>query len=426
MPPPWLLRMLRLLAALLALVPSASSRRQRGKVSTAAAANSGGRSPLLPGLGSPLHEVGDIGTFDELAMRAIMARPDRVAVKFDMAGVCASCRQLDPVWDMLAAARPGTAWRVNCGEHPTVCLLRQADVAPRSPTGQEIPEPSLQVWDGKIFWRYVGPNDSETLMAWLASSLTGQVMSMARHCVEVEPLPLADLHAGRPTQPSKIAPTLSQYVRSHGRVTSPYHHQDTPAIWRAPGTLDAPPPSPASAASRGGGGFHDTAATTGIGAERQVRMVRLSWSPSIVLLPGFLTDAECDELVDLAQPLLRPPPPPAPPPPSSEDPDGVDGSGGGGGGGNGPNGLPGGGGWRMAEAAWLPREAERPDHSATLHDLMQRVHDLIGVPPDHGAERKKKTLLPRPPSAPTCFDLSFCIGPEPVLVVQSFCFAGKL
>ena len=82
--------MLRLLAALLALVPSASSRRQRGKVSTAAAANSGGRSPLLPGLGSPLHEVGDIGTFDELAMRAIMARPDRVAVKFDMAGVCAS------------------------------------------------------------------------------------------------------------------------------------------------------------------------------------------------------------------------------------------------------------------------------------------------------------------------------------------------
>ena len=40
--------------------------------------------------------------------------------------------------------------------------------------------------------------------------------------------------------------------------------------------------------------------TAGIGMERHVHTVRLSWSPSIVLLPGFLDYEECDQLIDLA------------------------------------------------------------------------------------------------------------------------------
>lgn len=273
-----------------------------------------------------------------------MARATRIAIKFDMAGKCGSCIQLDAVWEVIAGARPGTAWRVNCGEHPNVCLVRQANVVPTPES--PLAEPSMQVWDGKDFWRYVGPNTAEELMPWLASSLRGQDMASAQYAQLIEPLPLVqDVRNTEHTQIDVIAPKLFHYVRSHGRARSPFHHQEaTSPVWYVPG-YDAPPPQ--------GDGHHEAIRTAGIGVERHVRTVRLSWSPSIVLLPGFLDHEECDQLIDLAQPLLRES--------LSAAPDAF-----------------------VAQTAPLGRGAERTDQSATLHDLMQRVHDLIGVPPDHG------------------------------------------
>ena len=283
-----------------------------------------------------------------------MARNLRIAIKFDMAGGCAACKQLDKVWEMLAAARPGTAWRVNCGEHVNVCLMRQALVVP-DPAVSLIPEPSVQVWDGKVFWRYVGPSESESLMSWLVASISGQAMASARNTAPIDPLPLADIQAVQPVLRGVVAPTLFQYVRSHGRAKSPFHHQEGPSIWHTPG--EEAPETEAT--------YHETAPSAGIGVERHVHTVRLSWSPSIVLLPGFLGDAECDELMDLARPLLRGSSE-MPNRGSSDDPSG-----------DMPFEV-------VTETAWIPRGAERPDHSATLHNVMQRVHDLIGVPPDHG------------------------------------------
>ena len=341
-------------------VASAFSRRQRHAVQQHVTGGSALKKGLLPGLGAPVHDVGDVGRFDETAMRALMARKERIAVKFDMAGGCAACKQIDKIWEMLAAARPGKAWSVNCGEHTNVCLMRQARVVAHP---GEIPEPTIQLYDGKDFWRYVGPASAADLMPWLVAGIQGQDMASSRHTQLVDPLPLADIEIAQPLQTGVIAPLLYHYVRSHGRAKSPFHHEEGPSIWPSPGD-EGPPPNE---------GLHDVPQVTfGIGVERHVRTVRLSWSPSIVLLPGFLDDAECDELIDLAQPLLRE---------SSEtreqsrgrrndDPsevlDGVEAR------------------VRIAETAVLSRGAERPDQSATLHNVMQRVHDLIGVPPDHG------------------------------------------
>ena len=125
----------------------------------------------LPGLGGgPVHTVGPIGLFDEKGMHMVMRSnfKGRVAVKFDPPGDCKACRQLDKVWDMLAAERPGAAWRVNCGEHLNVCVLRQVnaentlspDLIRHPKTGQMVraKQSSMQIWDGreKVFYRYVG------------------------------------------------------------------------------------------------------------------------------------------------------------------------------------------------------------------------------------------------------------------------------
>jgi hypothetical protein len=260
---------------------------------------------------------------------------------------------------MLAAARPGTAWRTNCGEHVNVCLMRQALVVP-DPSISMIPEPSVQVWDGKVFWRYVGPGESGSLMSWLVASIQGQAMASARDTARIDPLPLADIQATQPTLNGVVAPTLFQYVRSHGRARSPFHHQESPSIWHLPG--EEAPPKEAT--------YHETVPSAGVGVPRHVHTVRLSWSPSIVLLPGFLDDAECDELMDLAQPLLRESSPERTregTSHSSSDDLSADMAS-----------------EHVAATAFIPRGAERPDHSETLHNAMQRVHDLIGVPPDHG------------------------------------------
>ena len=90
-----------------------------------------------------------------------------------------------------------------------------------------------------------------------------------------------------------------------------------------------------------------------------------------MLLPGFLDDAECNELIDLAQPLLSESLPERTVREST--------------GGSSPDEPPADVvSEHVAETAFIPRGAERPDHSETLHNVMQRVHDLIGVPPDHG------------------------------------------
>ena len=134
-------------------------------------AGPGSGAGVIPGLGAVMHDVGEIGVFTEEAMDAIMAGRHRVAVKFDAPRDCKACKDLDKIWDMTAAAKPGTAWRVNCGDHPTVCVLRNV----RFPAGGKhvILEPELQIWDGEFFYKYVGPQEATALIEWIVESIKG-------------------------------------------------------------------------------------------------------------------------------------------------------------------------------------------------------------------------------------------------------------
>jgi hypothetical protein len=185
------LAMLSLLAMLSFMIGAVSSRRGRKKAAAAKPTMpaDGAHAGVLPGLGfGPLHTVGPIGLFDDKGMGMVMASNGRAMVKFDPPGYCKACAQIDKIWDMVAAERPGRAWRVNCGEHPTVCLLRRVNASELLTAGtalvnenmpsltMRVPEPSLQMWDGKekVFWRYIGLSDAPTLMDWLVGCLTGR------------------------------------------------------------------------------------------------------------------------------------------------------------------------------------------------------------------------------------------------------------
>ena len=187
-------RVLTKLVMLSFMIGAVSSRRGRKKASAANPTISadGAHAGVLPGLGrGPLHTVGPIGLFDDKGMGMVMASngPPRAMIKFDPPGYCKACDQIDKIWDMIAAERPGMAWRVNCGKHPTVCLLRRVNASKLMTAGtalvnenahskqtMRVPEPSLQMWDGKekVFWRYIGPSDAPALMDWLVGCLTGR------------------------------------------------------------------------------------------------------------------------------------------------------------------------------------------------------------------------------------------------------------
>ena len=117
-----------------------------------------------------------------------------------------------------------------------------------------------------------------------------------------------------------LAPGLVQYIRAHGQ----------PSVFR-----DAAAWLPQNQTSH------------------SEQVVRMSWTPSLVYLPGFVDNQTCDELIRLAEPLLKP----------SE----VDNLG--------PTGF------RTSSSAFLTREAEL---NRRVSVLIERVHNMMHVPPDHG------------------------------------------
>lgn len=91
---------------------------------------------------------------------------------------------------------------------------------------------------------------------------------------------------------------------------------------------------------------------------------RLSWNPSIVHLPNFLNASACESIRSMAQSKLH----------YNEDVQWT---------------APG---KRSSSGVWFPREEER--QSTTWNPLLLKIHDFVGLSPDHGSNFKVSRYKP--------------------------------
>ena len=164
--------------------------------------------------------VAEVGEFDAAAAAMIMNSPRRVAVMFDPPGDCNGCDDLTPVWQMLADSQPqGTTWRVKCGDHPSVCVERQALAGLHNHEGY----PLFQVWSGEEWWQYTGPNVAAELMKFILGSLRGapshnpqlsKVVAEEEHTLAAPPGLLTVRPSPAPT--STLAAAVCWVLIAHG------------------------------------------------------------------------------------------------------------------------------------------------------------------------------------------------------------------
>lgn len=69
---------------------------------------------------------------------------------------CDTCKQLHPIWLMIAAAMPGLVWAADCGTQAEVC---------GSWAGTR--QPVFLIWDGMILEQYPGKLDIDSLVAYM-------------------------------------------------------------------------------------------------------------------------------------------------------------------------------------------------------------------------------------------------------------------